>query len=96
MKQAYANLATVIEALGARDDQVVKLTVFVVDHDMSKLCLLTENVTRMFGATLPAQTLQGALGPFPGYGGPLVTPPPVLVSVAAIPAGLKTPQRNTL
>jgi enamine deaminase RidA (YjgF/YER057c/UK114 family) len=29
----------------------------VVDHDMSKLGVLTENVTRMFGDTLPAQTL---------------------------------------
>jgi enamine deaminase RidA (YjgF/YER057c/UK114 family) len=57
VKQAYANLAAVIDALGARPDQVVKLTVFVVDHDMSKLGVLTENVTRMFGAKLPAQTL---------------------------------------
>lgn len=55
--QAYANLAAVIDALGARPDQVVKLTVFVVDHDMSKLGVLTETVTRMFGAKLPAQTL---------------------------------------
>jgi enamine deaminase RidA (YjgF/YER057c/UK114 family) len=47
----------VIDALGARLDQVVKLTVFVVDHDMSKLDVLTENVTRVFGAKLPAQTL---------------------------------------
>jgi enamine deaminase RidA (YjgF/YER057c/UK114 family) len=36
---------------------VVKLTVYVVNHDMSKLDVLTENVTRMFGHTLPAQTL---------------------------------------
>lgn len=57
VKQAYANLAAVIEALGAHPDQVVKLSVFVVDHDMSKLGVLTENVTRMFGARLPAQTL---------------------------------------
>ena len=57
VEQAYANLAAVIEALGARPEQVVKLTVFVVDHDMSKLGVLTENVTRMFGAKLPAQTL---------------------------------------
>lgn len=57
VKQAYANLAAVIDALGARPDQVVKLTVFVVDHDMSKLGVLTETVTRMFGAKLPAQTL---------------------------------------
>lgn len=57
VKQAYANLAAVIAALGARPDQVVKLTVYVVDHDMSKLGVLTENVTRMFGTKLPAQTL---------------------------------------
>lgn len=57
VEQAYANLAAVIDALGARLDQIVKLTVFVVDHDMSKLGVLTEKVTRMFGAKLPAQTL---------------------------------------
>jgi enamine deaminase RidA (YjgF/YER057c/UK114 family) len=55
--QAYANLAAVLSALGASPGQVVKLTVFVVDHDMSKLGVLTENVTRMFGQSLPAQTL---------------------------------------
>lgn len=55
--QAYASLGAVLDALGATPAQVVKLTVFVVDHDMSKLGLLTENVTRMFGTTLPAQTL---------------------------------------
>ena len=30
---------------------------FVVDHDMSKLGVLTENVMAMFGDRLPAQTL---------------------------------------
>ena len=55
--QAYANLGAVLDALGARRDQVAKLTVFVVDHDMSKLEVLTRTVTAMFGATLPAQTL---------------------------------------
>lgn len=57
VRQAYKNLAAVIEALGAHPHQVVKLTVFVVDHNMSKLGVLTENVTRIFGARLPAQTL---------------------------------------
>jgi len=57
VKQAYANLRTALEGLGARPDQVAKLTVFVVDHDMSKLELLTRNVKDMFGETLPAQTL---------------------------------------
>jgi enamine deaminase RidA (YjgF/YER057c/UK114 family) len=57
VKQAYANLGTALDALGARPDQVAKLTVFVVDHDMSKLEVLTRNVKEMFGETLPAQTL---------------------------------------
>ncbi|MBB3745736.1 enamine deaminase RidA (YjgF/YER057c/UK114 family) [Rhizobium sp. BK591] len=57
VKQAYANLRTALEGLGARPDQVAKLTVFVVDHDMSKLEVLTRNVKDMFGETLPAQTL---------------------------------------
>ncbi|MFY8100256.1 MAG: RidA family protein, partial [Allorhizobium sp.] len=57
VKQAYENLAAVVEALGARPEHVVKLTVFVVDHDMSKLGVLTETVVRMFGTRLPAQTL---------------------------------------
>ena len=57
VKQAYANLRTALDGIGARPDQVAKLTVYVVDHDMSKLGVLTQNVTAMFGATLPAQTL---------------------------------------
>lgn len=57
VKQAYANLRTALDALGARSDQVAKLTVFVVDHDMSKLGVLTQNVKEMFGDSLPAQTL---------------------------------------
>lgn len=57
VEQAYANLAAVIDALGASLDCVAKLTVYVVDHDMSKLAVLTQNVTRMFGDKLPAQTL---------------------------------------
>lgn len=57
VKQAYANLGVALEGIGARPDQVAKLTVFVVDHDMSKLEVLTRNVTEMFGDRLPAQTL---------------------------------------
>jgi enamine deaminase RidA (YjgF/YER057c/UK114 family) len=57
VKQAYANLRAAIDALGAKPDQVAKLTIFVVDHDMSKLEVLTRNVKEMFGETLPAQTL---------------------------------------
>lgn len=57
VKQAYANLRAALDGIGARPDQVAKLTVFVVDHDMSKLGVLTQSVTEMFGDTLPAQTL---------------------------------------
>ena len=57
VKQAYANLRAALDALGARPDQVAKLTIFVVDHDMSKLGVLTENVKETFGTALPAQTL---------------------------------------
>lgn len=57
VEQAYANLRTALDALGAKPDQVAKLTIFVVDHDMSKLEVLTSNVKKMFGAALPAQTL---------------------------------------
>ena len=57
VRQAYGNLAAALEALGADPARVVKLTVFVVDHNMSKLGPLTEAVTGMFGDHLPAQTL---------------------------------------
>jgi enamine deaminase RidA (YjgF/YER057c/UK114 family) len=57
VRQAYANLRTALDALGARPDQVAKLTVFVVDHDMSKLGVLTQTVKDVFGEALPAQTL---------------------------------------
>lgn len=57
VKQAYANLRTALEGIGAKPSQVAKLTVFVVDHDMSKLEVLTKNVKEMFGEALPAQTL---------------------------------------
>ncbi|ANL34362.1 MULTISPECIES: RidA family protein [Rhizobium] len=57
VKQAYANLRAALDGLGARPDQVAKLTVFVVDHNMSKLEVLTRNVKETFGAALPAQTL---------------------------------------
>lgn len=57
VKQAYANLRAALEGIGARPDHVAKLTVFVVDHDMSKLGVLTQNVKEMFGDALPAQTL---------------------------------------
>ena len=57
VKQAYANLSAALDGLGARPDQVAKLTVYVVDHDMTKLGVLSQSVKEMFGSALPAQTL---------------------------------------
>lgn len=56
---AYASLAAVLQAIGAGPQNVVKLTTYVVDHDMSKLGPLTAAVMQMFGDHLPAQTLVG-------------------------------------
>jgi len=55
--QAYANLAAVLAAIGADAGAVVKLTTYVVGHDMGKLGVLTEAVLTAFGPTPPAQTL---------------------------------------
>lgn len=55
--QAYANLGAALAALGATPDRVLKLTTYVVDHDMGKLGPLTGAVLAMFGDTPPAQTL---------------------------------------
>jgi enamine deaminase RidA (YjgF/YER057c/UK114 family) len=55
--QAYANLDAALRGIGATTDQVAKLTVYVVDHDPSKLGVLTRHVAAMFGSRLPAQTL---------------------------------------
>lgn len=57
VKQAYGNLQMVLTGLGARPGQVVKLTLYVVEHDMAKLGILTAAVKEMFGTSLPAQTL---------------------------------------
>ncbi|WP_338721696.1 RidA family protein [Devosia sp. XK-2] len=55
--QAFANLNVVLEQSGARPDQVVKLTIYVVDHQPAKLGVVTNAVVSLFGASLPAQTL---------------------------------------
>jgi len=54
---ALGNLQAVLDALGAAPAHVVKLTLYVVDHDVTKLPILTEAITTTFAPTLPAQTL---------------------------------------
>ncbi len=55
--QAYQNLATALAAAGAGPEQVVKLTTYVVDHDQTKLAVLTRQLKSAFGNHLPTQTL---------------------------------------
>ena len=57
VKQAYANLAAALEGLGARPDQVAKLTTYVVDHDMGKLDVLTR--ARDFGLVTKSNLILG-------------------------------------
>jgi len=57
VKQAYANLRTALNAVGAKPHQVAKITTYVVNYDQSLLDVLTHEVQEMFGDTLPAQTL---------------------------------------
>mgnify|MGYP002631618310 CR=1 FL=1 len=55
--QAFANLKEALGAAGTRPNQVAKLTTYVVDHDETKLGILTRQLKDMFGEWLPAQTL---------------------------------------
>ncbi len=57
VKQAYANLRTALDAVGAKPNQVTKITTYVVDYDQSMLDVMTRHVQEMFGEALPAQTL---------------------------------------
>ena len=57
VEQAYRNLRTVLDALGAEPAQIAKLTTYVVDHDESKIEVLTRCVKGLCGDSPPAQTL---------------------------------------
>lgn len=57
VRQAYANLRRVLDAVGARPAQVAKLTTYVAGYEQTMLPVMTAQVKEMFGASLPAQTL---------------------------------------
>ena len=57
LDQAYANLRTALDAVGAKPHQVTKITTYVVDYDQSKLEPMAKAVVEVFGDALPAQTL---------------------------------------
>ncbi len=55
--QAFANLRAALDCVGAEPGQVAKITIYAVDHEPSKLGMVTGAVVATFGAALPAQTL---------------------------------------
>lgn len=57
LKQAFTNLRTALNAVGAHPEQVLKLTTLVVEHNESKLQQLTEEVKAIWGEQAPTQTL---------------------------------------
>ncbi len=57
VKQAYNNLRAALDAIGAKPDQVAKITTYVVNYDQTKLQVMTDQVVHTFGQALPAQTL---------------------------------------
>lgn len=57
VEQAFQSLGLALEGAGTDPAAVTRLTIYVVDHDPSKLTVITQQVVAMFGATLPAQTL---------------------------------------
>lgn len=57
VRQAFANLATALAAVGAKPNQVATLTTYVADHDQSKLAIMTTHLKALFGEALPAQSL---------------------------------------
>lgn len=58
-RQAFANVGRCLAAAGARPDQVVKLTIFVVDHQPEYLPLIEEGRVALFGDHKPTDTLLG-------------------------------------
>jgi enamine deaminase RidA (YjgF/YER057c/UK114 family) len=58
LKQAFANLRTALEAVGATPEQVVKITVLSVNHDSEKQRLISAERNAMWqGDRKPASTL---------------------------------------
>lgn len=57
LKQAFTNLRTALVAAGARPENVVKISTFIVNHDESKLEQLIAEVFAMWGKQTPPHTL---------------------------------------
>lgn len=57
--QVFANLGRALSAGGARPDQVVKITIFVVGHRREYLPVIEEAQVALFGDHKPVDTLVG-------------------------------------
>jgi enamine deaminase RidA (YjgF/YER057c/UK114 family) len=58
-RQAFANLALVLAAAGARPDQVARITIYVVGHRSEYLPAISAARIAVFGDHRPADTLLG-------------------------------------
>lgn len=74
---AFRNVGLALAALGAGPENVAKITVLIVDHDMEKLRLMQAAQRVLFGAHHPAATLIPV---------PCLALPQMLIEVEAIAA----------
>lgn len=58
-RQVFANLGRALAAGGARPEQVVKITIYVVNHKREYLQIIEEARLALFGDHKPADTLVG-------------------------------------
>jgi enamine deaminase RidA (YjgF/YER057c/UK114 family) len=58
-RQAFANVGRALAAVGARPDQVAKLTIYVVDHRPEYLPLISDARIAVFGGHKPPDTIVG-------------------------------------
>ena len=58
-RQVFANLGRALAASGARPEQVVKITIYVVNHKREYLPIIEEARITLFGEHKPADTLIG-------------------------------------
>ena len=57
VQQTFENLATALSVAGSNQHSVLKITIYVVDHNEEKLALVSQARRDFFGAHLPASTL---------------------------------------
>jgi enamine deaminase RidA (YjgF/YER057c/UK114 family) len=62
VERSFANLGIALAAVGLGYDDVVRLGTFIVDHDIEKLHVLGDVLHRIWGDSLPSQTLAGVAG----------------------------------